>query len=79
MRLDKYLKVSRIIKRRTLAAEACSAGRAQINGRPAKAGDRVKPGDVIELLIAGQKQRYEVVGIDEHAGKSEAELMFKKL
>lgn len=79
MRLDKYLKVSRIIKRRSVAADACSAGRINLNGRVAKAGDRVKVGDRIEVNLGTQPQAFEVLEIKEHALKDEAGLMFKRV
>lgn len=56
MRLDKFLKVSRLIKRRTVANEACDAGRVSVNGKPAKASVQVKPGDVIEDLFQEQEK-----------------------
>lgn len=79
MRLDKYLKVSRIIKRRTVAAEACGAGRISLNGRVAKAGDKVKPGDIIEVNLGQQPQRFEVLEIKEHVQKEDAGLMFRRV
>ena len=61
MRLDKFLKVSRIIKRRTVAKEACDGGRVSLNGRIAKAGSEVKEGDVLEIRFGSRLGRYEIV------------------
>ena len=77
MRLDKFLKVSRIIKRRTLANEACDAGRVTVNGKPARASYEVKVGDVIELALGAHPVKAEVVSINEYAKKDEAGLMYK--
>ena len=65
MRLDKFLKTSRIIKRRTLAKEACDTGRVSINGKIAKAGAEVKEGDKIELRLASRSVQYEVLSLKE--------------
>ncbi len=77
MRLDKYLKISRIIKRRTVANEACDAGRVTINGKPARASYEVKVGDVIELALGAHPIKAEVVSINEYAKKDEAGLMYR--
>ncbi len=77
MRLDKYLKVSRLIKRRTVANEACDAGRVTINGRVAKASAEVKAGDVIEIGFGARTVRVEVVDVKETVKKDEAREMFK--
>lgn len=77
MRLDKYLKVSRIIKRRTIANEACDAGRIQLNGRVAKASSEVKIGDKISMRFGEKVYSYEILDINEHAGKNEAASMYK--
>ncbi len=77
MRLDKYLKVSRIIKRRTVANEACDAGRVSVNGKPARASYEVKPGDIIEIALGNHPVRAEVVRINEYAKKDDAPLMYK--
>ena len=77
MRLDKFLKVSRIIKRRTLANEACDSGRVLLNGKTAKAGAEVKIGDVIELHMGEKVLQFEVVSITEHVMKNEAADMYK--
>lgn len=61
MRLDKFLKVSRVIKRRTLAKEVCDGGRVSVNGRPAKPSAEVKPGDVLELDFGTKKVKVEIV------------------
>lgn len=79
MRLDKYLKVSRIIKRRTVANEACSGGRVQINGKPAKPGAEVKPGDILEIRFGSQLGKYEVLAIAENVAKAEAADMYRVL
>ncbi len=77
MRLDKYLKVSRIIKRRTVANEACDAGRVMINGRPAKASANVAEGDVIEIRFGDKTVKAEVLNVKETVKKDEAGEMFK--
>lgn len=79
MRLDKYLKVSRIIKRRSVANDACDLGRVTLNGREAKAGADVKPGDIIELRYGDKVSRYEVVTISEHVLKQDAAGMYRVL
>ena len=79
MRLDKYLKVSRLIKRRTVANEACDGGRVTVNGAPAKASREVKPGDVIEIRFGARDVRVEVVSVSENATKADAPAMYKEL
>ena len=79
MRLDKYLKVSRIIKRRTVANEACDAKHVSVNGMPARASYDVKVGDVIELTFGSSTSRFEVLSVTEHATKESAALMFRQL
>lgn len=79
MRLDKYLKVSRIIKRRTVANEACDAKHVSVNGKPARASYDVKVGDVIELTFGSNTSRFEVLSVTEHATKGSAALMFRQL
>ena len=64
MRLDKYLKVSRLIKRRTVANEACDGERVTVNGRQAKASYQIKPGDVIEIAYSGRVLKVEVVQVE---------------
>lgn len=79
MRLDKYLKVSRIIKRRTVANEACDAKHVSVNGKPARASYDVKVGDVIEITFGASTNRFEVLSVTEHATKENAALMFRQL
>lgn len=79
MRLDKYLKVSRIIKRRTIANEACDAGRVAVNGKPAKASVEVKIGDVIEIRFGNNLTKVEVLSLSENPRKEEATNMYKSL
>ena len=79
MRLDKYLKVSRLIKRRTVANEACDAGRVTVNGRPAKASAEVKVGDVIEIGFGNKAVKVQVTDIKETPKKDEAKEMFTYL
>lgn len=76
MRLDKYLKVSRIIKRRTVAKEACDGGRVSINGKTAKAGTEVKEGDIIEIRFASKVLQAKIVNIMEHVKKENAGAMY---
>ena len=75
MRIDKYLKVSRIIKRRTVAQQACQAGRIQINGKVAKPSDKV--GDILTIQLGEKVYTYEVLLITEHATKENADMMFR--
>lgn len=77
MRLDKYLKVSRIIKRRTVANEACDAGRVLVNGKVARASYDVKVGDVLELQLGARAIRARVVSVNEYAKKDEAAMMYE--
>ncbi|MCR5302356.1 MAG: RNA-binding S4 domain-containing protein [Lachnospiraceae bacterium] len=77
MRLDKYLKVSRIIKRRTVANEACDADRVTINGRPAKASAQVKEGDILEIMFGTSPLKVEVLSVKETVRKEEAKEMYK--
>ena len=77
MRLDKYLKISRLIKRRTVANEACDAGRVLVNDRPAKASAQVKAGDTIEIQFGNVK--VEVLDIKETVRKEDAENLFRYL
>ena len=79
MRLDKYLKVSRLIKRRTVANEACDGERVTVNGRQAKASYQVKPGDVIEIAYSGRVLKVEVVNVEEHVGKAGAAALYREL
>ena len=73
MRLDKFLKVSRLIKRRTVANEACDAGRVLVNDRPAKASAQVKAGDVLEIQFGSKSVRVEVLNVQETVKKEEAD------
>ena len=77
MRLDKYLKVSRIIKRRTVANEACDGGRVSVNGQTAKASLDVKPGDIIEIRFGEKLFRAEILNVAEHVLKNQAAEMYK--
>ena len=77
MRLDKYLKVSRIIKRRTVANEACSGGRVMLNDKVAKPGAEVKPGDRISIRFGAHLGVYEVLSIAETVRKDQAASMYK--
>ncbi|MEE3427613.1 MAG: RNA-binding S4 domain-containing protein [Ruminococcus sp.] len=77
MRLDKFLKVSRIIKRRTVANEACDAGRVTVNGNIARASYAVKTGDIIEISMGSKNVKIRVKEINEHATKDNAALMYE--
>ena len=77
MRLDKYLKVSRLIKRRTVANEACDAGRVLINDKPAKASANVKQGDIIPIQFGNKDVRVEVLDIQETVKKDAAKELFR--
>lgn len=79
MRLDKYLKVSRLIKRRTVANEACDAGRVMVNDKPAKASVNVKIGDIIEIQFGGKAVRVEILAVSETVRKEEAQEMYRYL
>lgn len=79
MRLDKFLKVSRLIKRRTVANEACDAGRVLVNGKTAKASVKVKPGDIIEIQFGSKTVKAEVLDIQETTKKEEAKDLFRYL
>lgn len=79
MRLDKYLKVSRIIKRRTVASEACEQGKVTVNGKVAKPAANVKEGDILEITFGERVMRVEVVTIAEHVLKGDAQSMYKVL
>lgn len=77
MRLDKYLKVARIIKRRTIANEACSKGLVRINDRPAKAGSEVAVGDILTIAISQPPLKVEVLQVTEHVKKEEADSLYR--
>ena len=79
MRLDKFLKVSRLIKRRTVANEACDAGRVLVNEKPAKASLNVKTGDVIEIRFGEKAVRVEVLDVQETVKKDEANELYRYL
>ena len=79
MRLDKFLKVSRVIKRRTVANDACDAGRVTINGKIAKASTEVKIGDVVEIKYGEKIIKFEITSINEVATKAGAEGMIKPM
>lgn len=79
MRLDKFLKVSRIIKRRTVAKEACDGGRVSINGKVAKAGAEVKENDVMEIRFGNRVGKYQILDVREVVRKENAAEMYKVL
>ena len=79
MRLDKWLKVSRLIKRRTVANEACDAGRVVVNGKPARASYDVKAGDVLELRFGERVVKVEVLLVADNVGKADAAAMYREL
>ena len=79
MRLDKYLKVSRLIKRRTVANEACDAGRVLVNDKPARASYEVKVGDVIAITLGARELRVQVTDVQETVAKNDASLLYKPL
>ena len=79
MRLDKYLKVSRLIKRRTVANEACDGERVCVNGRQVKASYQVKVGDIIEIAFGQRSLKVEVLKISETASKDEAPAMYREI
>ena len=79
MRLDKYLKVSRLIKRRTVANEACDNARISVNGKPAKASYDVKVGDQIEIAFDARTLRVEVLAVAEAVRKDDASAMYKEI
>ncbi len=79
MRLDKYLKISRIIKRRTVANEVCDAKHVTVNGKVARASYDVKVGDVIEIRFGEKTTKYEVLSVSEYATKEQASSMFEEI
>jgi len=79
MRLDKYLKISRIIKRRTVANEACDAGRVLVNGKPARASYDVKVDDILELQLGSRSVKAQVLSVNEYARKEAAAEMYRIL
>lgn len=79
MRLDKYLKVSRLIKRRTVANGACDAGRVTANGRPVKASYDVKVGDILEIKFGEKAVKLEVLVVADNVGKNDAAAMYREV
>lgn len=79
MRLDKFLKISRLIKRRTVANEACDAGRVMVNGKPAKASVQVKVGDTIDIQFGEKTVKVEVLNVQETVKKEEAANLYRYL
>lgn len=79
MRLDKFLKISRLIKRRTVANEACDAGRVLVNDKPAKASLNVKTGDIIEIQFGNNSVKVEVLDVQETVKKEEAKELYRYL
>ena len=79
MRLDKYLKVSRLIKRRTVANEACDNGLISVNGRPAKASYDVKIGDILEITLGSRTIKVEVLELNEKAQKADASNLYREV
>ena len=77
MRLDKFLKISRIIKRRSVANDACSTGHVTVNGKEAKPGTDVRVGDVLGIRFGEQYHEYEILSIAEHAAKQDASSMYR--
>lgn len=77
MRIDKFLKVSRVIKRRTVAQEACDGGRIEINGKAVKPAKEVKVGDVVAVSFGNNTLRFEVLSVDEKQTKQSAETMYR--
>ena len=78
MRIDKYLKVSRIIKRRTVANEACDKGKISLNGKVVKASANVSVGDIMEITFGEKTVRFEILKVDEHVRKEDAPLMYRQ-
>ncbi len=79
MRLDKYLKVSRLIKRRTIANEACDAGKVLVNGKPARASYEVKVGDEIAITMGARELRARVLSVQETVAKNDAAMLYELL
>ena len=79
MRLDKYLKVSRLIKRRTVANEACDTDRIFVNGRQAKASYQVKEGDVLEIAFGQRTLKVEVTQVSDNVSKADAPAMYREI
>lgn len=79
MRLDKYLKVSRLIKRRTVAKEVCDAGRISVNGHPAKAGHDLKVGDVLDIALGNRRLKVEIAELRETVRADQVDTLYKVL
>jgi ribosomal 50S subunit-recycling heat shock protein len=79
MRIDKYLKVSRLIKRRAVASDACSGGRVLVNGREAKPAHEVRPGDTLEVRFGARALRVEVLSVDEKTRPADAPAMYREI
>ncbi|MCI8732987.1 MAG: RNA-binding S4 domain-containing protein [Clostridia bacterium] len=77
MRIDKFLKISRVIKRRTVAQEACDGGRIEINGKTAKPSKEVRVGDVVTVTFGNRAMTFEVLSVDERQTKQSADTMYK--
>lgn len=77
MRIDKFLKVSRILKRRTVAQEACAGGKVAVNGRDAKPSHQIKPGDVVEISYAAGTLKFRVLAIKQTTKKDEANSLYE--
>ena len=77
MRIDKFLKVSRVIKRRTVAQEACDGGRIEINGKVVKPSKEVNVGDIVTVAFGNRTMQFEVLSVDEHQTKQSADSMYK--
>lgn len=77
MRLDKYLKVSRLIKRRTVANEACDAGRVMVNGKTARASYDIKEGDILEISLGARQLKAQVISVQETVAKNDAALLYR--
>ena len=77
MRLDKFLKVSRLLKRRTVAAQACEEGKVNVNGRESSKGTKLKLGDEVEIFFGSSSLKFRVLNLNEKASKAEAGLMYE--
>lgn len=77
MRIDKFLKISRVIKRRTVAQEACDGGRIEINGKTAKPSKEVRVGDVVTVTFGNRAMSFEVLSVDERQTKQSADTMYR--
>ena len=79
MRIDKFLKISRVIKRRTVAQEACDGGRIEVNGKTAKPSKDVNVGDIVTVTFGNRAMQFEILSVDEHQTKQSAENMYRIL